>query len=171
VTYFGYGLPCWGIFNFLPLICLALAQLPLLCAFLRFCHCIDENFTDLDILHAWLTKSPVQRGSGTRKDFPAPALSLTHVATQTLRSKRVDVLLLADANMDVIRFLASHHHAPVSSRSSTLPQVAGSRSRTSSTRWRGSHHAHRCRSARARSRSSSSPTLCTSRSPPCPSAS
>jgi hypothetical protein len=63
-----------GIFNFSPLLCLAQTQLPSLYMFLHFCHCINENFTYLDILHTWVAESPIQHCSGMRKDFYALSL-------------------------------------------------------------------------------------------------
>jgi hypothetical protein len=58
-----------GYLIFLPLLCLARAQLSCLCVTLHFCHRTNENFTVLDSLHAWLLNSLVQRGNsgGSRR--------------------------------------------------------------------------------------------------------
>jgi hypothetical protein len=67
-----------GIFNYLPLLEMALLEMVLLGLLLRFCHRILSGATHLRLLVTWQATSPIQRGIGRGNDpraLPFPLLS------------------------------------------------------------------------------------------------
>jgi hypothetical protein len=67
-----------GIFNYLPLLEMALHEMGLLGLVLRFCHRLLSGATHLGLLVTWQATSPIQRGIGRGNDpraLPFPLLS------------------------------------------------------------------------------------------------
>jgi hypothetical protein len=72
----------WGkrtseIFNYLPLLQMAILHMGLLHWLLRFCHHLFSSATQLGPLLTWQATSPIQRGIGRGNDPHAIALSFT----------------------------------------------------------------------------------------------
>jgi hypothetical protein len=66
-----------GIFNYLPLLEMALLEMGLLGLVLRFCHRLLSGATHLGLLVTWQATSPIQRGIGRGNDPRALPLSFT----------------------------------------------------------------------------------------------
>jgi hypothetical protein len=66
-----------GIFNYLPLLEMALLEMGLLGLVLRFCHRLLSGATHLGLLVTWQATSPIQRGIGRGNDPRAHPLSFT----------------------------------------------------------------------------------------------
>jgi hypothetical protein len=58
----------FGIFNYLPLLEMALLEMGLLGLVLRFCHRLLSGATHLGLLVTWQATSPIQRGIGRGND-------------------------------------------------------------------------------------------------------